>query len=128
MKQGPQSRHIPIYLSLHDFRLGLELFIPWEQRRRNDGNGFWCVKGVMRMKLLCMITISVLITYSYLSGTDFICDLDKLFPLSPGLAALEGPASSSDTLFPALPTRAALSDDLAVIPLTHVAGIGLADT
>ncbi|KAI6761627.1 hypothetical protein HG531_002180 [Fusarium graminearum] len=44
------------------------------------------------------------------------------------LATLESPASSSHALLPAQATRAALSDDLAVVSLAHVAGVSLADT
>ncbi|KAI6770319.1 hypothetical protein HG530_004948 [Fusarium avenaceum] len=48
-------------------------------------------------------------------------------PASPGFTALESPASPSHTLLPALSARATLGDDLAIVTLTHVAGISLAD-
>lgn len=64
---------------------------------------------------------------SPLLGANLVRDLDKLLPLLPSLAALESPASSSDTFLPALPSGASLLDDLAVVARSHVAGVGLAD-
>jgi hypothetical protein len=62
------------------------------------------------------------------SSADVVGNVDKSFPLPPGFTTRQRPSSSPDALFPSLTTGAAFRNDLAVVAMTHIAGVSLADT
>src|SRR5688572_16445074 len=62
------------------------------------------------------------------STCNFVRDIDEGFPLLPGFATFQSPASPSQALLPALTARSPLFDDLSIVARTHVARVRLADT